>query len=165
MNPGGWRGQDYHQELTQRYWQQQQQYAAYQKQNQARINQQRTINQLHTKVKERNMSGVLWCNINDPETNVRGQVGHAFSDQDPDAQQYRQTRKIKVETGNSYGKTTYQDREEITTIIDMCGYHVRKQMPFQADNEQATAIEAAEVESVQAERDMWKAKYEAEKAA
>jgi hypothetical protein len=113
------------------------------------------------------MSGAIWCNINDPETNVKGQVGHAFSDQDPDAQQYRQTRKVKQATGNSYGQTTYQDREEVTTVIDMCGYHVRKQMPFQADNEQAPAIEAsiedAEKDALEAERDMWRDKYDAER--
>ena len=113
------------------------------------------------------MSGSMWCNINDPETNVKGQVGHAFSDADPDAQQYRQTRKVKTATGNSYGQTTYQDREEVTTVIDMCGYHVRKQMPFQADNELAPAIEASieddETESLEAERDMWRSKYDAER--
>lgn len=113
------------------------------------------------------MSGTKWCNINDPETNVKGQVGHAFSDQDPDAQSYTQTRTIKVNTGNSYGRSTYQDREEVTTVIDMCGYHVRKQMPFQADNEQAPAIEASieddEKESLEAERDMWRSKYDAER--
>jgi hypothetical protein len=113
------------------------------------------------------MSGVIWCNINDPETNVKGQVGHAFSDQDPEMQQYRQTRKVKQATGNSYGQTTYQDREEVTTVIDMCGYHVRKQMPFQADNEQAPAIEASiedvEKDALEAERDMWRDKYDAER--
>lgn len=76
------------------------------------------------------MSNALWCDINDPETNVKGQIGHSFSDRDEDMQHFRNTHTVKVPTGNSYGRATYQDREEITTEMHVCGYHWRKQNPF-----------------------------------
>lgn len=81
------------------------------------------------------MSHVLWCDIPDPDTDVKGQVGHPFTAKDPERQHFSQTRMVPVVTGNSYGRTTYQEREEITEEMDICGYHWRKQNPFQAHKE------------------------------
>ncbi len=81
------------------------------------------------------MSNSLWCNIDDPETNVPHQIGHSMSIDDPDRQHFEQTRTVQVPTGNSYGRATYQDRQEVTTSIDMCGYHWRKQNPFSAQED------------------------------
>jgi hypothetical protein len=84
---------------------------------------------------------VVWCNINDPETNIPHQVpGHPFPDTDPDMQHFTQTRKVQVNTGNSYGTPTYQDRTEVTTEIYMCGYHWRKQNPFQSNADEDKPI-------------------------
>src|ERR1700733_240759 len=73
------------------------------------------------------MSQSAWCNINDKETNAPFQVGHAFNADDEDREHFTKTRKVNVETGNSYGRPTYQERQEITETLDMCGYHSRKQ--------------------------------------
>ena len=103
------------------------------------------------------MSEVKWCDINDPETNVKGQTGHSFSARDIGARTFTQTRMVPVATGNSYGTATYQNRTEVTEVIDICGYHFSKQNPFQTGDD----TKAIEAESVEAERDMWRAKYEA----
>lgn len=81
-----------------------------------------------------NMSISLWCDIDDPETNAFGQSGHAFSSKDPDKRHFAQTQTVSVHTGNSYGSPTYQDRQEVTEELDMCGYHWRKSNPFLAKN-------------------------------
>lgn len=69
------------------------------------------------------MSHALWCDYDDPATNGIGLVGHAFSDSDSDKQHYTKTRTVKINTGNSYGIATYQDRQEVTEEIDICGMH------------------------------------------
>lgn len=108
------------------------------------------------------VSQCLWCDVNDPVTNVKGQIGHSFSAKDLNRQHFEQTQQVAVPTGNSYGQTTYQARDEITVEMDMCGYHAGKQNMFQTDS--ATAIEAVEQAATESEVDMWKAKYEAERA-
>jgi hypothetical protein len=112
------------------------------------------------------MSQSAWCNINDKETNAPFQVGHAFNADDEDREHFTKTRKVNVETGNSYGRPTYQERQEVTETLDMCGYHSRKQAGlFQATPEiTAEVIDDIEAEADQADADMWKARYEAEKA-
>jgi acetone carboxylase gamma subunit len=96
------------------------------------------------------MSGVLWCDTGD----------HAFSVKDRNRQHFVNTHEVPVLTGNSYGRPTYQDRQEVTEEIDICGPHWLKQNPFQTP--EAKAIETTEVEAKQAEADMWKARYEAD---
>lgn len=80
------------------------------------------------------MSMAVWCDIDDSETNAFGQVGHSFSSKDPDKRHFSQTQTVEVPTGNSYGQTTYQERQEVTDELDMCGYHWRKSNPFLAKN-------------------------------
>lgn len=108
------------------------------------------------------LSQSLWCDVNDPETNVVGQIGHSFSANDENRQHFTQTRKVNIPTGNSYGQPTYQERQEVTEVVDFCGYHWAKQNPFLSRS--PDAIEAAELESSQSEAEMWQAKYEAEVA-
>jgi hypothetical protein len=99
--------------------------------------------------KETPMSQVLWCD----------KGGHAFSAKDLNRQHFSQTQTVKVPTGNSYGKTTYQERHEVTEEIDMCGACWAKTDPF---NGSQNTIEAAEEDSYKAEVEMWKNRYEAE---
>jgi hypothetical protein len=116
------------------------------------------------------MTDASWCNINDPETNVIGQEGHAFNSEDPDAQRFTQTRRVNVPTGDSYGRPTYQERQEVTEVINICGYHWAKQNPFRQNEPTAipadivTDIDEAETAAATADADMWRARYEAEKA-
>lgn len=91
------------------------------------------------------MIDVLWCTVDDPETNVKGHIGHSFPDSDENRQTFTQTRSIKVRTGNSYGRDTYQERQEVTTTITYCGYHWEKQNPFQkAQESPKAALERSE---------------------
>ena len=91
---------------------------------------------------EQHMSSTLWCDIPDPETDYKGQTGHPFSAKDPEKRHYEETQMVDVPTGNSYGRTTYQPREEITESLDICGYHMRKRNPFQGKTEdKLTALE------------------------
>jgi hypothetical protein len=112
------------------------------------------------------MSNAAWCNVNDPETNVKGQIGHAFDSNDPDKQHFTQTRKVNIPTGNSYGNATYQERQEVTEIVDFCGYHWQKQNPFRppAPIPIESEIESVEHDADESEAEMWRAKYEAERA-
>lgn len=71
------------------------------------------------------MSQALWCDKGD----------HAFSAKDPNKQHFTQTQTIEVPTGNSYGRTTYQAREEVTEELDICGPCWSKANPFSPDNE------------------------------
>ena len=100
------------------------------------------------------MSGTLWCDIPDPETDYTGQTGHPFSSKDPDRRHYEETQTVDVPTGNSYGRTTYQPREEITESLDICGYHMRKRNPFQANPQDSLKV----LEEKNAD---WQAGYEA----
>lgn len=106
------------------------------------------------------MSGVAWCDIDDKETNVKGQVGHPMSTKDPDRQHFTKTQNVPRFTGNNYGTPTYQDSQEVTEVLDICGHHWRKQNPFQ--QAPPSAIETAEVTAAKAEADMWRTKYEAD---
>jgi hypothetical protein len=115
------------------------------------------------------MSVAAWCNINDPETNVLYQIGHPFNGDDEDREHFTKTRSVSVETGNSYGRATYQERKEVTDSLDMCGYHARKQAGlFNAPPPDQAALTAeiveAETAAADADAEMWKARYEAEKA-
>jgi hypothetical protein len=116
------------------------------------------------------MSQAAWCNFDDPDTNVIGQIGHSFNADDPDRQHFTQTKRVNVPTGNSYGQATYQERQEVTEVIDFCGYHWEKQNPFRAREPIALPattvadIDTAEMEAATADADMWRARYEAEKA-
>jgi len=114
------------------------------------------------------MSQAAWCNINDKETNAPFQVGHSFNGDDEEREHFTKTRTVNVPTGDNYGRRTYQERQEITETLDMCGYHSRKQAGLFSAGEpeaiEATAIEDVEAESEQSEADMWRAKYEAERA-
>lgn len=80
------------------------------------------------------MANTIWCEIDDSKTNMPNQIGHPFSAKDPDKRHYSDTREVDVPTGNSFGQTTYQTRQEVTEEFDMCGYHYRKQNPFLARN-------------------------------
>lgn len=112
------------------------------------------------------MSASLWCNINDVETNATYQIGHAFSEADEDREHYTKTRTVEIPTGNSYGRATYQERQEVSETIDVCGYHARKQAGLTQNAITVTAedIDTVEEGATQAEADMWRARYEAEKA-
>jgi hypothetical protein len=112
------------------------------------------------------MSQAAWCNINDKETNAPFQIGHSFNGDDEDREHFTKTRTVNIPTGNSYGRQTYQERKEVTDSLDMCGYHSRKQAGlFQATPEAIEPpIEDIEAESEQSEAEMWRAKYEAERA-
>jgi hypothetical protein len=79
------------------------------------------------------MSVSLWCDIDDTDTNAFGQHGHAFSGNDPDRRHFVQTAQVRVPVGNSYGNPVYQDRQQVTEELDMCGYHWRKSNPFLAE--------------------------------
>jgi hypothetical protein len=57
------------------------------------------------------MSSVLWCD--------KGE--HAFSAKDTERQHFTKTQQVQIPTGNSYGGTTYQQRQEITEELDICG--------------------------------------------
>lgn len=85
---------------------------------------------------EKKMSDVLWCDIDDPETNVPHQIGHAFTAKDVNRRHWMDQHTESVPTGNSYGRTTFQDREVVTTEIDICGYHWAKQNPFRSNREE-----------------------------
>jgi hypothetical protein len=98
------------------------------------------------------MSGVLWCD--------KGE--HPFSVKDVNKQHFVNTHTEPVLTGNSYGNPTYQQREQITEEIDICGPHWLNDNPFQTP--ETPAIEVAEAEAAESEAEMWKAKYEAEHA-
>lgn len=113
------------------------------------------------------MSQAAWCNINDPETNAAFQIGHSFNGDDEDREHFTKTRTVNIPTGNSYGRATYQERQEVTETLDMCGYHSRKQAGLFSDPPAivtAETIDEVETEATQAEADMWRARYEAEKA-
>lgn len=75
---------------------------------------------------------VLWCMTDDPETNAPHQVGHSFPDSDPNRRHFEETKPIHRQTGNSYGQPVYQDQDEVTTIVEMCGYHWERVNPFRA---------------------------------
>ena len=91
----------------------------------------------------------LWCDIDDPETNLpHSQVpGHPFSDKDVNRQHFSRTGSERVNTGNSYGNPTYQDREIVTAEMEICGYHWQKQNPFQPGKKAIPEDEETEKES------------------
>lgn len=104
------------------------------------------------------MSQSLWCDKGD----------HAFSSKDEDKQHFSQTQTVKFPTGNSYGRTTYEDRREVTEELDICGPCWKTGSPFSKDKAAITGYssetEKAEAEAELSESEMWRAKYEAEKA-
>jgi hypothetical protein len=69
------------------------------------------------------MSEAKWCDTGN----------HAFSATDEDAQHFSQTRTVKVRTGDNYGRDTYQERQVVTTEVDVCGPCFNKSNPFQKD--------------------------------
>lgn len=75
--------------------------------------------------RELEVSKVLWCDKNE----------HPFSAKDPQRQHFTQTQTVPVMTGNSYGHPTYQDRQEVTEELDICGPCWAKQNPFQKDDQ------------------------------
>lgn len=87
------------------------------------------------------MSGTIWCDIDDPETNLPHAVGHPFSEKDINRQHFSRTGTERIHTGNSYGNPTYQDREIVTAEMDICGYHWEKQNPFQPSKKEILAPE------------------------
>jgi hypothetical protein len=110
------------------------------------------------------MSQAAWCNINDKETNAPFQIGHSFNGDDEEREHFTKTRTVNIPTGNSYGRQTYQERQEVTETLDMCGYHSRKQAGLFQSDPPPLEIETVEAEAEQSETEMWKAKYEAERA-
>jgi hypothetical protein len=72
---------------------------------------------------EEKMSSALWCD--------KGE--HAFSAKDLNRQHFTQTQTVTVNTGNSYGRPTYQDRQEVTEELDICGTCWLKSNPFSAE--------------------------------
>jgi hypothetical protein len=110
------------------------------------------------------VSASLWCDIDDPETNYKGQIGHPMSSKDPDYQHFTKTQQVQVPTGNSYGAPTYQRREEVTEELDICGYHWRKQNPFlQNPAEKALPKDQSQqtLDDLQKMNDDWQAGYDA----
>lgn len=110
------------------------------------------------------MGSALWCDVDDPEMNIPNYVGHPFPAKDPDRKHFAQTEMVQVPTGNSYGQTTYQQREEITEEIEMCGYHrMKMQNPFQT-RRQITNGEKEEqptLEDLEMEDEQYRAGYDA----
>lgn len=68
------------------------------------------------------MSQAIWCD----------KGAHAFSEKDEERQHFTQTRTVKLHTGNSYGNDTYQDRQQVTDEIDICGPCWKSANPFGA---------------------------------
>lgn len=102
------------------------------------------------------MPATLWCSINDPETNYTHHIGHPFPANDPDRTHYAQTRVVQRNTGNSYGRVTYQDQEEITDEVDICGYHGKANF-FQTKKE----IPAPTLDELEKETTSWQEGYDA----
>jgi hypothetical protein len=98
------------------------------------------------------MSNALWCD--------KGE--HAFSAKDMHKQHFVNTHTVQVNTGNSYGQPTFQQREEVTEEMDICGPCWLKDNPFATP--EPSAIEAAEAEAEESAAEMWQRKYEAERA-
>jgi hypothetical protein len=86
------------------------------------------------KGRETQMSTALWCD----------KGGHAFSAKDPKKQHFTQTRTVSYPTGNSYGRTTYQERKEVTEELDICGPCWAKANPFSTPNPPKAEIEENE---------------------
>lgn len=63
---------------------------------------------------------VMWCNVDDEETNVIGQVGHPYPNSDTNAHRFAETH-----TTNERG---YQ--EDIEQVMRYCGYHWERRNPF-----------------------------------
>lgn len=103
------------------------------------------------------MSDSLWCDVDDPEMNVKGQIGHPFSSKDANRRHYEQTVPVQVPTGNSYGQTTFQERLEVTEVLDMCGYHYAKTNPFQP-------LQEKKIQALERENEDWQRGYEAGEA-
>jgi hypothetical protein len=96
------------------------------------------------------MSNVKWCDKGD----------HPFSVKDVNKQHFVNTHSVAVPTGNSYGRATYQEREEVTEEIDICGPCWLSNNPF--TNQEPTAIETVEADAEESASEMWQRKYEAE---
>ena len=79
-----------------------------------------------------------------------------------DRKHFAQTQMVPNLTGNSFGRPTYQDREEITEELDMCGYHWRKQNPFQAKAKPEIPAPPT-LEDLEVEDENYRAGYEAAK--
>jgi hypothetical protein len=60
------------------------------------------------------MSAPIWCDIDDPQTNAIGQIGHPFSAKDTGKQHYTKQNEKK----NRYDETVIEQED-----IDICGYH------------------------------------------
>jgi hypothetical protein len=71
----------------------------------------------------------LWCDVGE----------HPFGSKDPDKHSFAETRTIQRLTGNSYGNPVYQDQEEETDRITICGPCFIKQRPFQKSPAQIPA--------------------------
>lgn len=97
------------------------------------------------------MSVALWCDKGD----------HAFSAKDEERQHFTQTQMVTIPTGNSYGRTTYEERKEVTEELDICGPCWKSGSPFSKEKPE---IETVEAEAEVSEAEMWRARYEAEKA-
>lgn len=92
------------------------------------------------------MSQAIWCDKGD----------HAFSSKDPERQHFAQTQTVPVQTGNTYGRPTIQDRVQVTEEIDICGpcwksggVMAQKEIPPQT------------LDDMQRESDTWQAGYDA----
>lgn len=62
----------------------------------------------------------LWCKVG----------SHPFDPDDPDKHSFTETRPVRRLTGNSYGSPVYQDQNEETGRITVCGPCYAKQQPF-----------------------------------
>lgn len=118
---------------------------------------------VHTEERKKPMAATIWCEIDDPETNALHQIGHPFSAKDPDKRHFSQTRTVDIPTGNSYGRTTYQEREEVTDELDMCGYHWGKQNPFAVKKEINPPVDSAQatLDELEDEDSNYRAGYDA----
>lgn len=75
------------------------------------------------------MSTAIWCDTGK----------HAFSAKDPDRQHFTQTRQVRVQMGvgafhgqgiTVEGGRSYQERQEVTEELDVCGPCWKKQNLF-----------------------------------
>lgn len=106
------------------------------------------------------MAKVLWCNVNDPETNYVHQIGHPFSADDPDQKNYAQTEMVDVTVGDNYGRPMRQKREEVTEEFQMCGYHFNKSNPFKNSPKELGNGQAT-LDDLEKRNNEWQAGYDA----
>jgi hypothetical protein len=93
------------------------------------------------------MSLVVWCD----------KGNHPFSGKDPNRQHFTQTKMVDVPTGNSYGQPTYQERQQVTSEMDICGPCWADENPFEPKEKDA-------VPELELDSETWQAGFDAGEA-